>query len=92
VDLCPVDPGKEAALEVRTTLRVMTRIWMGDLPIDSALSSGQLKVYGSNQLKRCLLKWLRLSPYAPVSDARRASTPRSSSSARSTESAADVAT
>src|ERR1700739_1570551 len=46
VDLCPVDPGKEAALEVRTTLRVMTRVWMGDLQIDTALSSGQLKIYG----------------------------------------------
>jgi DNA-binding HxlR family transcriptional regulator len=81
VDLCPVDPGDEAALEVRTTLRVMTRVWMGDLPIDKALSSGQLKVYGSGQLKRCLLKWLRLSPYAPVRDARR--TPPSPGSAQS---------
>src|SRR5215831_8766119 len=76
VDLCPKDPGQEAALEVRTTLRVMTRVWMGDLPMDRALSSGQFKVYGSAQLKGCLLKWLRLSPYAPVSDARR--TPPSS--------------
>jgi DNA-binding HxlR family transcriptional regulator len=73
VDLCPVDPGKEAALEVRTTLRVMTRVWMGDLQIDTALSSGQLKIYGPDQSKRCFLKWLRLSPYAPVGDARRTS-------------------
>ena len=92
VDLCPVDPGEEVALEVRTTLRVMTRVWMGDLPSDSALSSGQLKVYGSGQLKRCLLKWLRLSPYAPVSDARRTPTPRSPKSARSSVSAVDVTT
>jgi hypothetical protein len=73
VDLCPVDPGKEAALEVQTTLRVMTRVWMGDLQIDTALSSGQLKIYGPDQLKRCFLKWLRLSPYASVGDARRTS-------------------
>jgi DNA-binding HxlR family transcriptional regulator len=82
VDLCPVDPGEEATLEVRTTLRVMTRVWMGDLPIDAALSSGQLKVYGSGQLKPCLLKWLRLSPYAPVRAARR--TPPSQSTPRET--------
>lgn len=86
VDLCPEDPGQEAALEVRTTLRVMTRVWMGDLPMDRALSSGQFKVYGSGQLKRCLLKWLRLSPYAPVCDARR--TPPSSRSAQSSASVA----
>src|SRR5262252_5699203 len=83
VDLCPVDPGEEVALEVRTTLRVMTRVWMGDLPSDRALSSGQLKVYGSGQLKRRLLKWLRLSPCAPVSDGRRTLTPRSPRSVRS---------
>lgn len=75
VDLCPIDPGKDAALEVRTTLRVMTRVWMGDLQLDEALSSGQLRVNGPSQLKRRLLKWLRLSPYAPVCDARRLPTP-----------------
>jgi DNA-binding HxlR family transcriptional regulator len=92
VDLCPIDPGEEAALEVRATLRVMTRVWMGDLSSESALSSGQLKVYGSAQLKRCLLKWLRLSPYAPVSDARRMPTPRSPRSAQSSVTASGVPT
>lgn len=73
-DLCPVNPRDEVALEVRTTLRVMTRVWMGELLLDDALSSGQLKVLGSDQLKRSLLKWLQLSPYAPIPDARRAPT------------------
>jgi DNA-binding HxlR family transcriptional regulator len=77
VDLCPIDPGEVAALEIQTTLRVMTRVWMGDLMLDSAVASGQVKVYGSAQLKRCLLKWLRLSPYAPICDARRAPQPLS---------------
>lgn len=66
VDLCPIDLGEVAALEVQTTLRVMTRLWMGDLAIDKALASGQFKVFGSNQLKRCLPNWLRLSPYAQI--------------------------
>lgn len=92
VDLCPIDPGEEAALEVRATLRVMTRVWMGDLSSESAVSSGQLKVYGSSQLKRFFLKWLRLSPYAPVSDARGTTTPRSVRSAQSSASASGVAT
>jgi DNA-binding HxlR family transcriptional regulator len=92
VDLCPIDPGEVAALEVQTTLRVMTRVWMGDLPLDKALSSGQVRVYGSAQLKRCLLKWLRLSPYAPICDARRAPAAlRASRSARSPLSTADAA-
>jgi len=72
-DLCPLDPGDEAALEIHTTLRVMTRIWMGDLSVAEAQRSGRFKSYGSRDLSRCLLRWLRLSPYAPVADARSAS-------------------
>lgn len=92
VDLCPIDPGEETALEVQTTLRVMTRVWMGDLQIDRALSSGQLKLYGPEQLKRCFVKWLRLSPYAPVCDARRRSTQPSPGPVQSPMSAAERAT
>ena len=71
VDLCPQDPGDESALEIQTTLRTMTRIWMGDLSLDAAQRSGALRVFGSRDVRRCLLRWLRLSPYAPVASARR---------------------
>ena len=72
VDLCPVDPGDEAALQIRTTLRAMTRVWMGDLSIGAAQRSGQLTVLGPRDLKRCLESWLGLSPYAPIADSRHA--------------------
>jgi hypothetical protein len=72
VDLCPVDPGDEAALQIRTTLRAMTRVWMGDLSMSAAQRSGQLTVLGPRELQRCLDSWLGLSPYAPIADARRA--------------------
>jgi DNA-binding HxlR family transcriptional regulator len=36
IDLCPVDPGNEPELQIRTTLRTMTRVWMGDLAIGAA--------------------------------------------------------
>jgi DNA-binding HxlR family transcriptional regulator len=72
VDLCPLDPGDEAALELRTTLRTMTRVWMGDLAIGAAQRSGALTIIGRNDLRRCLASWLQLSPYASVADARRA--------------------
>jgi DNA-binding HxlR family transcriptional regulator len=71
VDLCPVDPGDEAALQIRTTLRTMTRVWMGDYPIGAAERSGQLAIAGPRELKRCVDHWLRLSPYAPVTSAHR---------------------
>jgi hypothetical protein len=72
VDLCPIDLGGEPALQVRTTLRVMTRVWMGDLAIGPAQRSGQLTVLGPRDLRRFFGSWLRLSPYAPVANARRA--------------------
>jgi DNA-binding HxlR family transcriptional regulator len=72
VDLCPVDPGEEPALQIRTTLRAMTRVWMGDLAIGPAQQSGQLTVVGPRNLRRCIWSWLRLSPYAPITRARRA--------------------
>jgi DNA-binding HxlR family transcriptional regulator len=71
VDLCPVDPGHQPELQICTTLRTMTRVWMGDLAIDSARRSGAVTVLGPNELRRCLGGWMRLSPYAPVADARR---------------------
>ena len=70
VDLCPADPGDEAALQIRTTLRAMTRVWMGDLSVSAAQRGGQLTILGPRDLKRCLDSWLRLSPYAPIADAR----------------------
>ena len=76
VDLCKQDPGDPAAMEIQTTLRTLTRVWMGDLSLEAAQRSGRLRILGSNDIRRCLLRWLRLSPYAPVADARR-TTPRS---------------
>jgi DNA-binding HxlR family transcriptional regulator len=66
VDLCPVNPGDEPKLQICTTLRTMTRVWMGDLSIDTVLRSGALTVVGPRDLRRCLDRWLCLSPYATV--------------------------
>jgi hypothetical protein len=46
---------------------------MGDLAIGTAQRSGALTVLGQHEMRRRLGSWLRLSPYAPVADARRAS-------------------
>jgi DNA-binding HxlR family transcriptional regulator len=72
VDLCPVDPGDEAGLQVRTTLRAMTRVWMGDLTLSAAHRNGDFTVLGPRALRARFDCWLRRSPYAPVADARRA--------------------
>jgi len=71
LDLCPVNPGLEVGIVVRTTLETLTRVWMGDVPLADATRGGQLKILGSPGLTRKFEKWLSLSPYACVPDARR---------------------
>jgi hypothetical protein len=66
VDFCPFDPGSEVDLLVVTTLRTMTRVWMGDEPLDAALRAGSLELMGSKDLKHRFARWLRRSPYADI--------------------------
>ena len=69
VDLCPIDPGDVAALEIRTTLRSMTRVWMGVVTLAAAQRRGELYIAGPADLKRRVGGWLRLSPYAAIAAA-----------------------
>jgi DNA-binding HxlR family transcriptional regulator len=66
LDLCPVDPGIDIGLLVRTTLDTMTRVWMGEVPLGVAVRSGRLKILGAPGLMRRFESWFRLSPYACV--------------------------
>ncbi|MDB5925117.1 MAG: HxlR family transcriptional regulator [Betaproteobacteria bacterium] len=66
VDLCFEDPGVEVDLSLSTSLRTMTRIWMGDLSLAQARTQGMLKVLGPARLVRCLGDWLGASTFAHV--------------------------
>ena len=70
VDFCPFDPGAEVDLLVVATVRAMTRVWMGDLSVESALRTGGIELRGSPDLKRRFGRWLRRSPYADIEPAR----------------------
>ena len=72
VDLCPVDPGFEVGLYITTDLRTMTRAFMGDLPVRAAVASGALDLDGSRILRQRFERWLGLSGFAQIQDARRA--------------------
>src|SRR5262249_32605408 len=71
VDLCPIDPGDPPALVMLGTLRTITQIWMGECSLAGVQRERQLELRGSPSLRRSLVQWLRLSPYAPIQDARR---------------------
>ena len=58
VDLCLTDPGRDVDLTVWASLMAMTRIWIGHLEIENALSSGELVLDGSAELARSLPRWI----------------------------------
>jgi DNA-binding HxlR family transcriptional regulator len=76
VDLCFEDPGVEVDLSLSTSLRTMTRIWMGDLSLAQARTQGILKVLGPARLVRCVGDWLGASTFAHVSPAGGALAPK----------------
>ena len=66
VDLCLTNPGQEVDLIIRTHIKTMTQVWMGDLQIAAALKSGKIKLDGPSKLQRAFPGWLGLSLFAAV--------------------------
>jgi DNA-binding HxlR family transcriptional regulator len=64
VDLCPKDPGFDVDLHVSTSLKVMTRIWVGALALNTALRDGSVELDGARDLQQRFRSWLLLSPFA----------------------------
>jgi hypothetical protein len=71
IDLCPADPGFEVDLYVTTDLQTMTRVWMGELAIKGAIASGRAELDGPRELRQRLERWLGLSGFAGIADAKR---------------------
>jgi DNA-binding HxlR family transcriptional regulator len=71
LDLCPVDPGIEVGLVIRTRLVTLTRIWMGEIPLRDASREGQISILGACRLRTTFEKCFRLSPYSCIADARK---------------------
>lgn len=64
VDVCWVDPGYDVDLWVRSSLRVMTAIWMGYTTLRKELAAGAVEVDGNPSLARSMPVWLGLSSFA----------------------------
>jgi DNA-binding HxlR family transcriptional regulator len=65
-DVCDADPGFDVGVSVTTELRLMTRIWRGDVPWSDALRSGELDIAGPATLRKALPQWFSLSDFARV--------------------------
>ena len=66
VDLCYVDPGRDVQVWIEASRADMTRVWMGWLPLETALADGRLQVDGPAPLARRLRDWLGLSSVSAI--------------------------
>ena len=81
VDLCLEDPGHDIDLAVFTDLHCLTQIWMGDVSLAVARSSGKVRLEGQGRLKQTMAGWLAFSSFAAV----KAAVPGSEATARRVE-------
>ncbi len=65
-ELCVKDPGFEVDLYLACTLPDMIYITRGDLSLGRAIGDGRLEALGSAKLRKALIRWLNLSPFAKV--------------------------
>lgn len=63
-DLCYRNPGFEVDLFIEASLRVLTQIWLGHLPIDRAKREGLLRLDGSRIDIAAFRSWFALSRFA----------------------------
>ncbi|MGB8433060.1 MAG: helix-turn-helix domain-containing protein [Burkholderiales bacterium] len=68
VELCMKDPGYEVDLYVNADLLAMTRVWMGEQTMQSAVSSGLVQLHGPRRLVNDFPRWLMLSVFARPRD------------------------
>ncbi|MGI9175580.1 MAG: winged helix-turn-helix transcriptional regulator [Rhodothermales bacterium] len=66
VDLCLKDPGGEEDLYVRSDVRTLTDVWLGDISLTRALKEESLWLGGSPSLRRSFPDWLGLSMFAGI--------------------------
>ncbi len=62
VDLCLVDPRHEVDLIVRSEIRPLTMVWMGDITMASAIRDRQIHLSGPRPLVRRFPDWLGKHP------------------------------
>jgi DNA-binding HxlR family transcriptional regulator len=64
--VCTADPGFEVNLTISSDVRSLYEVWLGRLPLGSALRRGSVEVEAPRHVARQLGEVLRLSPVAPA--------------------------
>jgi len=64
VDLCLQDPGLEIDVTMVTDLLSLTQVYMGDLSLERAGSTGRIKILGPRALIQSMPSWFARSRFA----------------------------
>ena len=64
VDLCLQDPGHEIDITLMTDLLSLTQVYMGDLSLERAQSTGRIKILGPRALVQSMPDWFARSKFA----------------------------
>jgi hypothetical protein len=70
VDVCMKNPGYDVDLELRTDVRTLTAVWMGDIGLGQALRDNRIRLSGPTPLKRDISAWLGMNYFAGIKPAR----------------------
>jgi DNA-binding HxlR family transcriptional regulator len=63
VRICDTDLGFDTDVLIRSTIQTMTRVWYGDLDINAAIESGQVRVDAAPIYTRHIGRWLGVSSF-----------------------------
>jgi len=66
IDLCIDDPGFEPDVTFVADLTTMTQLWLGDISLAKAKSSGKLIINGMSSLTSNISKWFVLSGFSNI--------------------------
>ena len=66
IDLCIDDPGFEPDVTFVADLKTMTQLWLGDISLAKAKSSGKLIINGMSSLTSNISKWFVLSGFSNI--------------------------
>jgi len=66
VDICYIDPGYPVDVEIETSVRTMTKVWMGWQEFGAAVKCGDLLIEGPREITKDAKTWLGLSTLAGV--------------------------
>jgi hypothetical protein len=69
VDICLKDPGYEVTLYVKSTLKSMTQVWVGDMSIAKARREKLVQLNGDTALKNTMTSWIGRSSLAGIKPA-----------------------